>query len=319
MIKLSELASKINDGLNDELEKIYKNTEQTSPLFSEREKYVFCVSADTANYVEPTREENIVTYPIVGVLSQLGSTIENTQNGLKTATMNTRLEIAVPAVDPEDDQGNIATVEAFRELFNAFFSSNGTGYVTEGNDTYFYGYNYSIPRSGIRQQFQKMGDGFSFFVSIDWFFIQSGLNSREIVLELGEWVDDDQEQGFSIVPYSSIGFNRSVTQEGNVVAGESADQTSDTGNGIKHMISSDMFTLNFACPTLFGPVNDMLNDYILCGEIKDIAVRVTVMNKAGDGEGNKLRRVYKMAFLEATLNGEGTLNASSTAVLGEVM
>jgi hypothetical protein len=315
----------INDGLNEVL-KGY----DTAPLVSPRGRYEFSISSDTSDFREPEREGNSVTWYINGLLSQSGSSAEyvdgvkdGENTSFKTITMNTRLEIVVPVIG-EDKDGNKQIVEVMRSIFDEYFSQNGTGVLKdEGGVWYAYGFDYNIPQSGIRAQRPMHGDSFTFLFSLDFFFIQGGMNSKNIVMKVRGNIFGMNGVVTSVnatVPYTSIGFRRNTTQEGNLFA----SSTGKVGNGVQSAVSSSTFTINVACPTLYGDFNDIVNYYLFHGKSDDLTVILTTARGVGfDEQGNSIVQVmeqtYKMCFLEATLNGEQALNASTTAVFTEVM
>ena len=129
MVKLTDLAQHIEDGLRDEA---------GNRLETENGNYEFRIVTDTTDYKKADRCGNEVTYYIHGLVVQTGSNIES-MNGddemHSSATVSGRLELLVPVLDGSDDDGNKFLVSTVREILDGYFSKNGVT-VEEGYTIY---------------------------------------------------------------------------------------------------------------------------------------------------------------------------------------
>ncbi len=287
MIKLSQLAENINSMLNDKL--------IANPLHAGRAHYQFYVVADTTDYKKPEREGNSVTLYIQGVLHQIDSNIEASQGGKISATLNTRMDLLLPVFDGDDNEGNKDLVKSVREILDACFSASGAGVVTDdGEIDYAYSYKYSLANTGTRAQLPMIGDSFVFTAYINYYFVEDGINSQKIKLQVSG----------GDVAYTALGINRSTTQEANLPA--------DSTNGsAQNTNASTQLAINFVAPArASGGAYQAVLNYLLYGEAGPFPVVLFV-------NGATVRK--DMYINEASMNSETVLNASVSATLSEAL
>lgn len=295
MIRVQELASLIDDALNAELNRDEGNGEYKKYpyLNSKWGRYRFNVVADTADYKRPEREGNTVTYFIQGNLLLVGNNVESTQSGRINASLQTTLELLVPIIDAEDEDGNKELVSSVRSLLDSVLTTNGSG----GKDkTIQYGYQYNIAVSGARATVPMIGDSFIFSIEIEWYFIEGGINSRDVVLQYEA----------SIIDYTAFGIRRATTQE--------SDVPSDSQNGsAKNVDLASVFTLNIAMPLLDTGFCQICTEYALGNRSigKDLRISISF-------PGTATKFMY-LSISEASINVEGVMNASLSVTLTEAM
>ena len=291
MVKLTDLAQHIEDGLREEA---------VEQLTTANGKYEFRIVTDTTDYKKADRFGNEVTYYIHGLVVQTGSNIES-MNGEdemhSSASISGRLELLVPVLDGTDDEGNKLLVSSVREILDGYFSKNGVT-VEEG---YTIGYRYTIAASGIRDVVPPVGDCFIFIVTIDWYILANGINSTQIKAYIT--LDGKEE----LIPYRTFGIMRQAVQD---------TFTASDGSFVgKNVTLSSVMSINFGLETMYGNIGKVINDYLLTGISPVYTVRIVVPyepDKATD-------RTYQMRFNDATLNAQIPLNASSTFKMTEVL
>lgn len=295
MIRVQELASLIDDALNAELNRDEGNGEYKKypNLNSKWGRYRFNVVADTADYKRPEREGNTVTYFIQGNLLLVGNNVESTQSGRINASLQTTLELLVPIIDAEDEDGNKELVSSVRSLLDSVLTTNGSG----GKDkTIQYGYQYNIAVSGARATVPMIGDSFIFSIEIEWYFIEGGINSRDVVLQYEA----------SIIDYTAFGIRRATTQESNVPC--------DSQYGAARNVDlASVFTLNIAMPLLDTSFCQICTEYALGNRSigKDLRISVSF-------PGTATKFMY-LSISESSINVEGVMNASLSVTLTEAM
>lgn len=283
MINISDLANKLNTDLN-----------AYSFAFG-RGKYLFRIILDTANYKKPRRIANEVVFYIHGILNQVNSVIENTSTDDQNGTLGTRLDIAVPIVNKEDENGNLELSNSVREILDAYFSKSTSGIMQDKNGTnYTFGMEYSFAASGERRQIPLIGDSFTYTVYINYYFSEQGINSKSYQIS----IDGTQ------IPFTKFGIRRDSTMEGNVPSG-----TAD--GGAQNIISATVLSINFDMPALRGSVYDLIFDYILNG-----ADNVGHLVAITSGETTKN---FVMTFAESSLNLDTVLTGAISVSLAEVM
>ena len=298
MIQIQELASAIDDALNRELN-TYPN--KYPHLNSDWGKYRFNVVADTADYKRAEREGNKVTYFIQGNLLLEGSNVESTQSGKLNASLQTTLELLVPIVDVEDDDGNKEIVSSVRTLLDTVLTSNGAGTNAEGT-LIKYGYQYNIAVSGARASVPMLGDSFIFSIQIEWYFIEGGVNSKEIKLRHNN----------VIIDYTAFGIKRATTQESNV--------PSTTGNGsAKNVDLASVFTLTIAMPLLNTDFCKTCTQYALGNRRigQTIGITVTFPFTISESSFQGIEKTFILNIADASINVEGVMNASLSVTLTE--
>lgn len=295
MIQLQTLAKKINTDLVD------------TTIITERGDYKFFVVADTADYKRAEREGNKVTVFINGNLILTSSNVESTQAGSVNATIGTRLDLLVPVLDGNDEDGNKQLVEDVRAILDDYFSTNGEGNISDGTKTFYYGYQYNIAVSGARAMLPEVGDSFIFSIDISYYFIENGVSSKAIKLK----IDNDN------VDYLTLGISRNTTQE--------SDTPSDTQNGAAENVDlATVFAINVTMPMILSNYMNKVVAYALGQRTIGTAMRVVLTMPRWDNpnsvtDSDQFTQEYNMVISDAKINSEGALNASVSFTLTEAM
>lgn len=299
MIQLQTLAKKINTDLAD------------ATVITERGDYKFFVVADTADYKRAEREGNKVTVFINGNLILTSSNVESTQAGSVNATIGTRLDLLVPVLDGNDEDGNKQLVEDVRAILDDYFSTNGEGNISDGTKTFYYGYQYNIAVSGARAMLPEVGDSFLFSIDISYYFIENGVSSKAIRLIIGD----------EVVDYLTLGISRNTTQE--------SDTPSDTRNGAaKNVNLATVLAIHVTMPMILSNYMNSVVDYALgnrsigenleVGKIFSVFLEMPRYPESQSGS-DTARGMYNMVLSDAKINSEGALNASVSFTLTEAM
>jgi hypothetical protein len=289
MVKLTDLAKRIEDGLREEA---------GDALNTADGKYEFRIVTDTTDYQKASRFGNEVTHYIHGLVVQTGSNIES-MNGDEmhsSASISGRLELLVPVLDGSDDDGNKQLVTTVRSILDSYFSKNGVTVEEE----YTIGYSYSVAASGIRDIVPPVGDCFVFIVTLDWYILANGINSTHIKasIKIGDV--------YEVIPYRTFGMMRQAVQD---------TFTPSDGSVGKNVTVSSVFTINFGLETMYGSIGEVINDYLMTGVSPVYDIKIEVPYSV-----NKSKIVYyRMRFNDASLNAQIPLNASSTFKMTEVL
>lgn len=285
MITLQQITENLQDGLNQALSEAQEsgNWPQT------RENYQFNIIADTGNYKKHTRSGNTVTLYINGVVSIVDSDISNTQSGKISATIDTETIIAVPVIPGLNDSNGIQMVTAIRDVLNTYFSQNTYGTMSDANGIMFnYGLSFSLGSSGVREQIPWAGDVFTFYVSADYYFTQSGVNSRSVTLTIDNVPVD----------YINLGYGRQSDNESNV--------PEDSENGAAtNMTTGTVFTVNFDGPVMTDALQPILSAYQFNGDrsVHTVTLSIPTYN-AQSGEIAPVLYTYHMIFRDIKHNAQ---------------
>lgn len=316
MLNFTQFSGEIEEALNKLVEEA-----DNSNLNGLRDRYRFRIRTDAANYAKAERNGNTVTRYINGMLNIVESNLETTNGGKINATVSMILELAVPVVDDQDENGNLELVKTVRDLLNAHFSSNTFGSVVgTSGEAYNYGSQYSIPTCGERGVHPLLGDGVLFVVTLDYYFIESGINSRSIQL----YIDGNR------VEYELFGMRRTASTEpyvGAVVttSPENAPYNADA-HSAKTLSSFTVFSICFDAPALLDATGQMATDYLMNGEANKghlvTIIRPKRIKETQDGTDTYTTKNteynYIMAFTDVGNNAQNVLNASSSVTMAEV-
>lgn len=276
MIKLSNLAKHIEKLLNDEAEK--------QPLFNtERIKTEFVVTLDTADYKQAHKDiENpnkVINY-INCLLSPAGSSVEGTEK--ISATINTTLSM-VTKIYP-GTYGKSEFIEALRNVIDNITILNSSGIITDENDNiYTYGMNCSLAIPENREIRAWVGDSISFNAFINWYIIESGVNSTNIELTIDE----------KPVYFTTFSQTRGGQMESYV-------QSSTKSGTAQNMETATAVAITFTVPMRSDDVSQYINKYLDSGENPERGVMKTIEYPNGE----KSTAIWSMKFSEVALSGE---------------
>lgn len=281
MIKLFDLAEYVQNLLNSEVKK-----EKYKFLNTERETYEFNVVLDTGNYKNAIVDGNNVTNYINCIISPIGSVVEGTEK--ISATINTMLEICVKIFSFSEEPLEIAN--SIREVLDSVMIYNSTGIMRDDLDNvYTYGINYSLANSGTREQRPKIGDSFTFRAYINWYLIESGINSSNVSFTI---------DGYPVF-FTNFSQTRSAQMDSFVKSSENENRTAD------NVDNASALAIIFFIPMRSDNVSQFINDYLDTG---NNPVR-TVVKTIAYPNGDIVSKQWQMKFSEDVLNGEMTKNA----------
>lgn len=262
MVTVENLAKKIQSDLNAAMEAYDAELKAF-----ERCTYRFNLCTDTGTFRRARRENNAVESYINALVSVVDSNVESTQGCKRNISLNVRMEFLVPVMPDTGEEETPELVKTIREIFNTYFAQNTYGTFEWEQNKYEYGAVFSIAASGVREQNTLIGDSFTFVVYGNYFFMQDGLNSRNVILKI-EGVPVD---------YTLLGFRRGSDQEANV--------PSDTENGATTNITTGtVFSINFSAPVFTDALQKRINDYSLRGKVEPLLVELIFPEK--DNEKN---------------------------------
>lgn len=268
--------------------------------------FTFNIVTDTGELKAPTRNGNTVIAPINGILTSTGSDVTNLVDGnggenqsLLYATQNCTLRVIMSLPDTENDieipeengldadviAGYSTRIESLRAVLNSVFQGVINENLTDANGkTYSTTTVYQFVASGQREMVSFLGDSFSFYCYITYFFVQNGVNTRDMTFTLDG----------SVIPYQSVTCYRTPTMDGNVYA--------NTKNGATRNISAQSnFNVSFELPAMVEPVTNQIFSYILDGALNRAHLLHFKLNNQ--------ERDYLVTFGENSIMGETIKNA----------
>lgn len=195
----------------------------------------------------------------------------------------------------EENENYMSLVGDIRTIIDAYLSKNVFGSMTDGTKTYTYSTNYSFSQSGTRQQDAVFGDCFRFYVYINYYLVENGLNSRAFKVFY-----DGQE-----IPYQTLNISRNTIMEGNVPA-NSPNMAS------KNIASSTQFIVKLTMPLGTDTASDDILAFLLDGDItsRALTIRKTVDNIV-------VNKIYNVIINDANVSLQGVLNGGVTVTFAE--
>lgn len=309
MITLKDLAAILQEQIADEMDGAPLTFTLSDGPYARTERYVFDISTDTADYKPPVREGNTVTKYIQGVLLESGSEIEQTSTGSFNGAFSAQLEVLCPVVEGEDIGGvaNDRLVDTVREILTNVFVKNSVTTEISGGNKYTIGTFYSMVNSGMRQIVPQVGDSFTFSVALTFFVIQNGISSRDIKI----YVEGTE------VNYITLGIRRDAVTDQNVA--------SDTKDGATTAnVDSSALVIQLTAPATNDTFTIDVMETTVLGTYAAKAFRVWVkfpyMSTFPPPYLKENGRVeFDMYITSATVNAQGTKNASIEATLTQAM
>lgn len=310
-----KLEEKLNIALENEIAQ-HVDLNQVTPLFNGRETFRFKLFVDTADYMgydylkrfdenggfdssdlSKTQKNKLVRY-INGVISVVDS---NVQGGVNfednfaekdvNLTFTTNVIFFIPLTSEDNDTmeliGTIRNIIDNAMKLNTFAEFSG----------YNMSINYSLGRTGERMQRKGVGDSITLNCTIQYGFVQGGINSTQIAIRYGN----------SIVYAPSKSLSRVSTQEANV------DLESDN-NAAKNTTISTCFTLHFNKPLQQGDIDGQALYYLLYNRADALDIEIAILTGGGE-----IATEMKMVFNEVSITGENTLNAGLSITMVEAM
>lgn len=300
MITLKDLAKILQDQIAYEMEGAPLTFTLGDGPYARTERYVFDISTDTADYKPPVREGNTVTKYIQGVLLESGSEIEQTSTGSFNGAFSAQLEVLCPVVEG-DELGivNERLVDVVRQILTNVFVNNAVESQEDADgNTYTVGTFYSMVNSGMRQIVPEVGDSFTFSVALTFFVIQNGISSKDIKI----YIDGEQ------INYMTLGIRRDVVTDQNVAS--TTPDGATTAN-----VDSSVLVIQLTAPATEGDFTQsvlvLTIDGIESARKHTVGIHYPYMKEEPPFE--------MQMYLSASLNAQGTKNASIEATLTQAM
>ena len=285
MISLKNLAKAIEQDLN--------NTDAG---------FRFKIFPDAGSFKKAVREGNTVIKYINGVLSAVSSEVSNVSandDKLVYATQTATLKLIYSLEDfaediaIENEEGNVVEtllgyetrIENLKDALNSYFQGIKTENMTDDNGkTFSVTSVFLFIANGERAQNSIVGDSITFTTYIYYSFIQNGLNTTNLKLEL------DGEP----IPYQTITLFRTPTTDGNVY--------SNSNNGATKNISlQSNFNLSLTLPAMTNNLTNRIIKNLLDGEINQAHILRVVVEP-------DIERFYLVCYGENSVIGETIKN-----------
>lgn len=235
MLELNSLGEWLEKRLNETMEK-YLSDNTTTLLKTNRYSYKFKVYTDIGehkgyDYVDAKgnisleKTNQIVRY-IEANLTQTDSAVESTN--FVNIVRNTELSILIPLNDIELLEKQNKVIEEIRNVIEETFLKNGTGVFVGNDGAYQFSFEYSLTSTGERTTRAFVGDSAILTAYINFYYVESGMQSSFIRL----YIDGEQ-----IIPIR-MGISRGITQQTNTYS-------NDTRAVAMNTPTSSLFNINF--------------------------------------------------------------------------
>lgn len=284
MIKIKDLATNIQELLNDQSE------------------FVFSIKTDTGRLKRSTRQGNSVVPYVNGLLSVISSDKSNLTDGSVFATLFCNLAFIVGIVNPDAESledmtitNTEKTVSNLRAVIDTKFAENTQTTIedSEGN-SYLVIFTYQFASSGERGQSQTLGNSFTFNCTLGFMFVENGVSGYDKRYYL-----DGQ-----IIPSQLVTDYRVATVDNNVY--------SDSENGeTKALASQSTFSTVIDLPALKNVVTETIFGNIFDGDI-NTAHLLTIEYPTLTGRKTKNMLVM---FAETVDTSEGIKNVNNRITL----
>ena len=263
MISLSTIATSIKVGLNSNSKNI------KFAIFSDAREYKKAINTRT----EKQRFTN-------GLVQSTGSSIVPTQS-ITVATQSILLSIVVKLPDPEKDQ---QIIDDHRFVLENYFGKFTTEAMTDGGKTYSVSWVGAFADTGTVEVRPGIGTSISFSVSIQYSFIENGLNSANCVFLLDG----------NAIPYSLAQITRRPSVENNPYSNTDAVAT--------NVVTAETVGFDFQVPAQDSnnPLAKLLLQQVLNGN----RGTHTLLVKLGSETA-----IYSVKFGETALAIQGIDNA----------
>lgn len=283
MIEIKNIIRKLNEALNSE-------------TFSQnRHNYEFRIRLDTDEFTPPSRVANEITQYVHGIAYEQASDIETVGESVFNGSIDFRLDLLIP-IKKQGKRGQIEILTTVRGLLDNYFSRNQNGVMLDDDGNLFsYGLKTTLLNTGTRETIPAVGDCITFSVYLNYVFIQDGVNSKSIHVEI-----DGSPLGFI-----RAGEHRQAIQESNV----QADDINAVG---KNVTTSTQYTLSIEVPATLTNAYRIIRNFIRNGDRS--AHLITIKDYS---DTNVVENNYVMTFNEAGLNYETYFNAAINVKLVE--
>lgn len=300
MITFAQICDKLSNDIKLHVEPFLTYT-RNGRVYRYRIRFV----NDTMDWKEPDRNGNSVEYYIHGVYSLTGSNMDTTSTNAINGVITMQLDLVVPIVSDLGDEGAAKSVlNTVRNKMDDVFSANSFGSIRDALAVnYTYGMTYSWLTSGQRQQFTDIGDCFTFSTEMQFYFMQGGKSSRNVLLSI---------DGYKI-GYLTAQMNRSSVLESFILS-TTADGAS------KNVVDGSTFTVSFDLPYLTDDASQLLSEYLLqSGDFETVhLVNIKIPKpKPASATDTTMEQNFLMYLSENSTGSQGVTNIAASITLVE--
>lgn len=208
----------------------------------------YAIHSDGSSFKEALITRTGKTLYTNGILIAGESSITPAQ-GLVIAAQSVSLQIVVQLFDKNTDD---AVIAQHREILDSYFKNFGVQAISDGANTYSVGAVYSLAGTGTVEIRDGIGTSITFFVDIQYSYIQNGLNSYNCIFTL------DGE----VIPYTSATITKTPETQ-------SAPYISDGGVGECYNVAFNR-TFEFQMPAHTGDaIGQKIIGYLLGNNLNE--------------------------------------------------
>ncbi len=205
MISLKRLANYFEEGLNAQMP---------------NDEIKFKIWADAGEYQKPERDGNIITHYILGNLCTSSSANDATDlvMGVNGLSLDFKIPVQAPRTNATQTAAELQKIKDgqypfltyITDILNTYFQKAWADTLSDDNGAkYSVGFQAGLALTGNVELAAKYGQSVDFNVSIEVYFIQDGINSKDVKI----YFDGE------LVPYQALRFGRSPMIESDVYAG----------------------------------------------------------------------------------------------------
>lgn len=266
MIKLTQLAQRFEDGLNSAVAQA--NIDDPKANYAD----TFKIWAEVGDVKLPERKTvnpNEITFYINGNLRT--STSANNANDLVMGINGLTLDLMLPLVPPRNytdladhsedlapkKDGQYAYVNGYVDIINKYFQKAQAFTIEDDTEEeYTVSFQAGTAVTGVVDMVPVLGRCLSVSVYIELYFIEGGINSKNVKITI---------DGYN-VPYQTLKFGRSPLSEQNVYSDKLIS---------KSTVTSTAFAIDMDIPATKKGASAVLIDYLFEGE-PNVAHFVTI-------------------------------------------
>lgn len=263
MIDLKILAGRLEDTLNDardfsRINELIPNTE-----------IAFRVVLDTADYKEPERVDNHVTYYINALMRVIASETEGESVNNYNSSLTASIDFLVPLLDVVDEWGTFDIAEEVRALLINALQSGTFATIEDNGNIYLCGTKYRIANTGSRAVRERVGDSITFTVNAEYAFISNGVSSTEYKVYIRNG------SNYEPVGFATLSMNRQTNSEPNL---SSDEVLVEEGMTAKSTPINTVFAFSISSPVRNTSLDIHVADYLMNGVAKPIIIGFEIPN-----------------------------------------
>ena len=270
--------------------------------------FEFVVYNDIGQFAQDLRSGNTVKNRLNAILTVTGSELQRISgvNGALAVAISAGLEILIPCDDVADYNGNYARVNDLRERLNEAFSLVDTVTLVDKDkdENYIGGASFVLPTVGQLAIRQELGSSISYHCGFSIAYLQNGVNSSDVVIEVKESIGT-----YTPIPFMNFSISANAAVSADIMARNNMQETSGYAESVG-------FKIDLTVPLLKGPSGTArFLPYILGTKNINDSMRIRVKIDNTDLEEKEITTERDMIVCGGDVTGAGVTNATMRLTL----